>query len=41
MRSFVLKGKISTIISILRYLNMQTNIDKILVIKDYGGEIYE
>lgn len=37
MRSFVLKGKISTIISILRYLNMQSNIDNILVIKNYGG----
>lgn len=37
MKSFVLKGKISTIISILRYLNMLTNIDNVLVIKNYGG----
>lgn len=29
MKSFVLKGTISEVIAILRYLNMQTNIDKV------------
>lgn len=38
MKSLVLKGKISEIIHILRYLNMQVNIDNILVVKNYGGK---